>query len=60
MEVDLRIFVAIQEIFAIYALLLRCRKCRDLRVLRAKTNCESWAKKTEFPALAQELMNNDN
>ena len=28
---------------AIYALLSRCRKCRDLRVLRAKKNCESWA-----------------
>ena len=27
----------------IYALLSRCRKCRDLRALGAKKNCESWA-----------------
>ena len=27
---------------AIYALLSRCRKCRDLRALGAEKNCESW------------------
>ena len=44
---------------AIYALLLRQRKCRDLRALGAKKNCEFWVpsqkNRNSSPGLNKEL-----